>query len=378
MYPIRVLHVIGSMNCGGAETLIMNLFRKIDREKVMFDFLVHTSQKGIYDDEIGELGGKIYHIDKFLGKNIFSYYRYVNEFFKTHEEMKIVHGHIGSSASLYLYAAKRNGCVTIAHSHSTGNEKKSLHDMAYSVCSYPTRYIADFFFGCSSEAGRSRFGGRIVCGERYKNFANAIDTERFVFKKEKRAAIRNELGINDKFVIGTVGRISEAKNPLFTVEVFYEYNKINKNSVLLWVGDGELADYVRNKIKELSIDDRVIMLGQKTNVQDYLMGMDIFLFPSKWEGLPTSVIEAQASGINCLLSTAITKEVEITDLITWMALDNSTKEWANKIDKITPKKRDGRKEEIIKSGYDINTQARFAQDLYLTIYKNAKGKQYEY
>ena len=145
MKPIRVLHVIGSMNCGGAETLIMNLFRTIDKTKIVFDFLVNTEQEAYYDREINELGGKIYRIERFTGKNPIKYYKSVKAFFSSHPEIHIVHGHIGGSASLYLSAAKKYGCYTIAHSHSTGNGLKSLYDFVYSFYSECSESFVPFW-----------------------------------------------------------------------------------------------------------------------------------------------------------------------------------------------------------------------------------------
>ena len=364
MQQIRILHVIGMMNCGGAEMLIMNLYRSIDRNKIQFDFLVHSEEEGYFDKEIYNLGGRIHHISRFKGTNIISYYREAYEFFKKNKEYKIVHGHIGSCASLYLSAAKKCGCFTIAHSHSTGNGKKNLHDFFFNIFSYPTRYIADYFFGCSTEAGLMRYGRRIVNSNKYHNFSNAIDSERFMFSPIKRKYLREQLRIEDKMVIGTVGRITDAKNPLFIIEIMSEYIKHNPNAVFLWVGNGDMYDVVSQKIDEMKLGESMIIVGQKQNVEDYLMAMDLFLFPSKYEGLPTSVIEAQATGLPCLLSDTITREVEITNLIKWMSIEQSSVKWANAIDDVRIESRMSQINQVIKSGYDIHENSKVLTSFY--------------
>lgn len=364
MKQIRILHVIGIMNCGGAEMLIMNLYRSIDRDRIQYDFLVHSEEEGYFDKEIYSLGGRIHHICRFKGTNMISYYREAYEFFKKNNEYKIVHGHIGSCASLYLSAAKKCGCYTIAHSHSTGNGKKNLHDLCFNIFSYPTRYIADHFFGCSTEAGIRRYGRRIVKSNKYNNFSNAIDSERFVFSPIKRKHIREQLRLENKMVIGTVGRITDAKNPLFIVEIMSEYIKHHNNAVFLWVGNGDMFDVISQKVEEMKIGESMIIVGQKQNVEDYLMAMDIFLFPSKYEGLPTSVIEAQATGLHCLLSDTITREVEITNLIKWMSIEQSPEKWAITIDDVCIENRMSQQNEVVKHGYDIHENSKVLTSFY--------------
>ena len=212
--PIRVLQIIGIMNSAGAENMIMNLYRKIDRNRVQFDFLVHTEKKGFFDDEIASLGGKVYHIKRFNGLNPISYYKSVCEFFDEHPGYAAVHGHIGSCAAIYLYAAKRKGIFTIAHSHSALKDIRNFHDLFYRIYSYPTRYIADQLFGCSRAAGIARYGTKIVNTEKYMDFKNAIEIEKYIYNSEKRKRIRDEFGLSSTdIVIGTVGRITPPKKP---------------------------------------------------------------------------------------------------------------------------------------------------------------------
>ena len=157
MKKIRILHVLGSLNMGGAETLIMNLYRNIDRDKIQFDFVVHTNKIGLYEDEIKELGGKIYRIQRYKGINHFSYKKEWNNFFEEHKEYKIIHGHMRSTASIYLKIAKKYGRITIAHSHNTSNGH-GFSSLVKKILQYNIRNVSDYFMGCSYEANKRLFG----------------------------------------------------------------------------------------------------------------------------------------------------------------------------------------------------------------------------
>lgn len=356
--PIRVLHVLHVLNRGGAEAMIMNLYRRIDRNRVQFDFLVHSSEKGLFEDEIEALGGRIYRVSAFKGYNIIKYYNECYKFFRDHPEIKIVHGHLGSCAAYYLYAAKSNGKFTIAHSHSAGNIR-SLYDLAYKGFSYPTRWVADQLFGCSTEAGVARYGLRACRSSRYCNFNNAVDTLRFKFNQANRNSIREELKIaNDKIVIGTVGRITTQKNPMKIFSVFREIINQEPKALCLWVGTGELENKIKNLIKRDGLENRIILTGVRSDIPAVMSGMDAMIFPSLWEGLPVSVIESQMANLPCVLSTTISKETQISDLLHWMDLKEEDIRWASKALKIAKEHEDRRNEYTFNpqtTGYDIET-----------------------
>lgn len=367
-YPIRVLHVIGRMNVGGAETMVMNIYRKIDRTKVQFDFLVHSKEKGYYEDEIESLGGHIFRIKKFTGFNVLSYYMECNKFFRTHK-YPIVHGQIGSCASLYLMAAKRNGAFTIAHSHSALVQKRSLHDYAYSFFSYPTRFIADQLFGCSLQAGICRYGRKAVESGKYKTYYNGIDIKKYSFSQERRSNMRMTLGISDEnIVIVSVGRLSPQKNPLKIYDVFSSIVKQCEQAICLWIGTGELYEEYRNKVASAHLEDKIKLLGVRNDVADLLQAADCFLFPSLWEGLPISVVEAQASCLPCIISDAITSEVDITDLVKVLPLDLPSSRWAESCIDAAMAWKDNRyniSNQIKKAGYDIDDTTQWLTNFYL-------------
>lgn len=354
------------MHRGGAETMIMNLYRQIDRTKVQFDFAVHTNKKMDYDDEIIRLGGKIYSFPSFSGTNIIEYRRAWKSFFDEHNEYNVVHGHIGSSASIYLKIANNRGCYTIAHSHNTNSISKNLKNIIYPYFAYPTRFIADFFIGCSRMAGVDRFGEKVVSSkDKFAVLNNAIKTEHFVFSKEKRNLMRKELGIDNQLTIGHIGRFNKQKNHMFLLNIFKYISIENPNSVLLLVGDGELRSEIEDKIEQLGLSNNVVLTGVRSDIHDLLQAMDIFLFPSLYEGLPVTLIEAQASGLRCFISDSITNEVQITDLIKSISIDKSPMEWATEVLNNKSYVRYDTSKSIKSSGFDIKETAIWLEKFYL-------------
>lgn len=364
---IRILHVIGQMNRGGAESMIMNIYRKIDRIKIQFDFVVHTDSICDFDDEIKSLGGKIYNCPRFTGTNIVSYIKFWNEFFKEHKEYKIIHGHIGSSASIYLEIAKKNGLFTIAHSHSGGFDT-GIKGSMYRLFSYPTRFIADYFFACSESAGISRYGKRVVNNKTiFSVLKNAIDVNQYAFSEEIRYKKRKELDLENKFVIGHVGRFDKAKNQEYLVEIFKLIVKKNENAILILIGDGELKSHIFEKVKNYGLGDRVIFTGVRSDVNELLQAMDVFVFPSIYEGLPVTVIEAQAAGLPCLISDTITNEVCITALVQQLSIKQGIISWGEKIELLNGKIRSSFIDDIKQYGYDINTSVVNLEKFYFDI-----------
>nr|WP_295761721.1 glycosyltransferase family 1 protein [uncultured Intestinibacter sp.] len=364
--PIRVLHVIGKMNRAGAETMIMNIYRKIDRTKIQFDFMVHTEEKCDFDDEILSLGGRIYRVPRFKGSNILSYKRTWNNFFKEHKEYKIIHGHIGSSAAIYLKIAKKYGLYTIAHSHNT-EMGEGIKGMMYKIFSYPTRYIADYFFACSNLAGICRFGKDIVYKKNYLVLKNAIDSEKFIYNESIRKNKRKELGIEGKFVIGNVARFNIQKNHEYLIEIFKLVIQKNENAILMLVGDGERKELIIDKINKYKLGSKVIFTGVRDDVHDIMKAMDVFVFPSLYEGLPVTLIEAQAAGLPCLISDTITDEVCITPLVEKLPINKEPIVWAKKVDLLRNCKHEDFLEDIKNRGYDINTSVLNLEKFYLDI-----------
>ena len=322
MKPIRILHVLGGLDLGGAESFVMNLYRAIDKDVVQFDFVKHIEKKGAFEDEIIEQGGRIFKCPKYTGKNHFAYCRWWNEFLKNHKEYHIIHGHVRSTAALYLRIAEKYGITTIAHSHSTSNGS-GFSAFVKNIMQYPIRNIADYLLACSDEAGKWLYGKDIISKENYYTIPNGINLDKFAFDEKKRQTMRLKLNIKPSdFVLGHVGRMVVPKNHKFLVQLFSEYHKRNKKSKLLLVGDGELFEIIKNQCNKLGLSKDVIMPGNKINTEDYYQAMDLFVFPSLWEGLGIVAIEAQANGLPCLVSENVPKDVLLTNKIKALPLDS--------------------------------------------------------
>ena len=367
---IRVLHVLHGMDCGGAENMIMNLYRNIDREKVQFDFLVHTNKKCFFDDEIKSLGGNIYVVPYFNGINVIKYKKSIYNFFSQHRgEFVAVHGHVGSCAHIYLKLAKDAGIYTIAHSHSTKPTAITLKNILYRWFTFKVRRIADYFFGCSRASGCYRFGEKIVSGSNFSVLNNAIEVDKYTFDTTIRENVRKEYQLNDRLVIGNVGRFCIAKNHQYLLDIFNLIAQKLPDARLLLVGDGALRKEIENKADALGIRDKIIMTGVCSNVNELLQAMDCFVFPSLYEGLPVTVIEAQAAGLQCFISENITNEVCISGNVEQIPINVSPQVWADTVIGYFDSKmsRNDVSSEIANAGYDIKTTAAWLTKFYMNI-----------
>lgn len=366
---IRVLQVLGGLNLGGAETMVMNLYRAIDKSKIQFDFIIHLQSKQAYEDEVLAMGGKIYRFPAFNGRNLINQRNLWKKFFFEHKEYKILHSHVRSYASVYISIASKYGLITIIHSHSTSNGN-GFSGYVKNIMQYPLRFQADYLFACSEDAGKWLFGRKACQKNNFKVIHNAIDAKKFSFCSIKREEIRKKLRINDKFVIGHVGRMTKPKNHIFLLRTFCEISKIRKDAVLLLIGDGELRNAIEKEIKKLEIMEKVILLGNKNNTQDYYQAMDVFVFPSLWEGLGIVGIEAQDSGLPCVVSENIPMEIDLGEnLIHVMNLSDGEKKWAEAISNISVCSRYGRQDAVCRAGYDIEENAMLMEDFYIRIAK---------
>lgn len=359
---IRILHVLGGLDRGGAETMVMNLYRAIDKTQIQFDFITHTNLRQAYTEEIEKLGGRIYYFPKFKGINFFLLKSVWKNFFKDHPEYKILHSHVRSYASLYLPIAKNAGLKTIIHSHSTSNGK-GIGSVVKSIMQYPLRRQADCFFGCSKEAGSWLFGDKIVNSSKYHILQNAIDTEQYRFNPEIRKEYRKKLGLGDKNTFIHVGRFHPAKNHPFLLNIFSEIHKQDSNTVLLLAGDGELRPEIEKQIVSLNLQKDVVLLGSRSDVPKLLQAADFFLFPSVWEGLPVTVVEAQAVGLPCFVSANVTKEVHVSELVKYLPIDNGVDCWVNSINQTSIEKKDVI-DQIKNAGFDIRYTANELRNFY--------------
>lgn len=372
MYPnIRVLHMIGTLEIGGSQAFIMNIYRKIDRNKMQFDFIVDSPKYAYYVPEIKSMGGKIYYFPKFNGKNYIEIKKFWKDFLDKHKEYKVFHSHVRSYASIYLPIVKSYGIKTIIHSHNNSNGK-GFKALCKNLLQLPLRFQADYYMACSKEAGKWLFGKKVCMSKKFFVINNAIDANEFVFNYEKRKKIREELGINTEFVLGFLARVTEQKNPLFVIDVMVEVLKVISDAKLLFVGDGELLSKVKKKGIEKGIQKNIIFTGARTDVSDLLSSMDCYILPSLWEGLGISLIEAQASGLKCICSENIQDEAIISKLVTRYSLENGPKKWAECVCKLSEsKERPNMAENIKKAGFDINENTIKLQKFYEKLYEES-------
>lgn len=357
---IRVLQVVTYMGRGGLETMLMNYYRHIDRNKVQFDFLVHRDFEADYDQEIIKLGGKIYHVSRLVPWSR-SYRAELKNFFHEHPEYRIVHVHQDCLSSVVLQCAKECGVpVRIAHSHNSNQDKnwKYLIKLHY-MKRIP--YFATDLFACSKSAGKWMFGGNY-----FRILNNAIDTDCYRYSKSVDMDVREELELGNSIVIGHVGRFDPQKNHDFLIDIFCACTKLDSNMKLMLVGDGEGKEKIRQKVRDMNLQDKVIFTGVRSDVSRLMQAMNVFVFPSLYEGLPVTMIEAQASGLPCVISDYVSDEcIIIKDLVSSMPLEESPARWAEHILHQSSRKCENYIKKLQERGYDISTAAKKLESFYL-------------
>ncbi|MBQ7896609.1 MAG: glycosyltransferase family 1 protein [Oscillospiraceae bacterium] len=356
---LRVLHIVTHMGRGGLETMIMNYYRNIDRNKIQFDFLVHRDYESAYDKEILSLGGRIFHVPVL---NPFSpaYYRALDEFFSAHK-YDIVHSHLDCLSAYPLRSAKKHGVkIRIAHGHSSSQDKNLKYPIKY-VSRYAMPYFATHLFACGEKAGQWMFPRH-----NFTIMANALNTERFTYLPKKSKSIRENLGVDSKFVLGHVGRFNFPKNHPFLIDVFFSVQKLYPESVLLLIGDGDAEVAIRKKVNALGIQEKVLFMGELSDVSDMLQAMDVFVFPSLYEGLSLATVEAQAAGLPCIMSDQVPYECKMTENVEFLPLTASPETWSKHILKYLSYEKKNTYREICKAGFDINQNVKWLENFYLS------------
>lgn len=362
--PIRVLQVVTHMNRGGLETMLMNYYRHMDRNLVQFDFLVHRENRGDYDDEIESLGGQIHRLPRLVPWRG-SYKKALDGFFEAHPQYKIVHVHQDCLSSVILKAAKKRGIpVRIAHSHNSSQDKDLKYPIKLFYKQFIPKYATDLF-ACGQNAGKFMFGRKP-----FRILNNAIDTAAYCHNPEISRCVRQELGIEENaFVVGHVGRFSPPKNHSFLLDIFSDIVKQEPTARMLLVGDGTLRPAIEQKAASLGLTDKIICTGVRSDVPHLLQAMDVFVFPSLYEGLPVTMVEAQAAMLQCHISDTIPTECVITDLVYRHSLQAPPVQWATSIlstsrfyDRIATK-------DILLAGFDIKENAHWLEAFYLSQWK---------
>ncbi len=365
---IRVLHSVSNMDRAGIETMLMNYYRHIDREKVQFDFLCNKKKPGAYDDEVKELGGRIFHSPGLNPAKLPRYMKYMKNLFAEHPEYKIVEAHNGAFGVYALHGAKLgNVPVRIYHAHGaaiTNDWKKPLK----LICLKFLPGNMTHHYTCGIAAARCYFGDAIVEAGDYEFIPNAIEVSRFTYNESIRAHIRKEYNLEGRHVLGHVGRFMAQKNHTFLLDVFAEVVKKDPLATLVLLGDGELMDTIKEKASNLGISDKVIFVGNVGNANEWYQAFDMFILPSIWEGLPVVGVEAQAADLPCIFSDNITREIGLSNKASFIALDAPVEDWVKAIvDGFSMTDRTDRSKLIRDNNYDIELEAKKLQDRYLKL-----------
>lgn len=367
----KVLLFVDRLRVGGIQTLLVNLLEHFDLDRLQVDFLVLDD--GMHydlEDKVQALGATLYKLEGawiYKPQDYLPYCKKVKAFFAEHHDYDAVHLHSSSKNFFVLYYAKKYGIpVRIAHSHNTGFQSKSKAQILLgNVLKGPLKKSANYYFACSAYAGEWLFGKKAVEQGKVHVMPNGIDLDKFQYSEDTRTALRQELGVEGKTVIGNVGRFTPQKNHSVLIDIFEEIHRQNPDTVLLLAGIGELMDETKEKVKARGLEDCVQFLGFRTDVMNLTQAMDVFLMPSLYEGFPVTGIEAQAVGLPCAFSDTITREAKLIDQVAYISLEAPLAEWAEKTLALAGSCDRNACGKVLKErGFDINDIAQFLEGFY--------------
>lgn len=352
---MRILEVCCDLDGGGSDRYVFNYCTRI--KDIHFDYSAVDNRRGMLEPLLEEKGSSVYHVPQ-IKKGPIKYYQSVKRIMKN-GQYDAVHVHLGHKSFLALLAAKRIGIkVRIAHAHIAFVPENIAQKLIRRISTFITKLLITDYAACGVDAAKWVWGQEYNKGN-VTVINNAIETSKFSYSCEMREKIRESFGINDDVtVIGHVGRLSDQKNQLRLLEIFQEMMKIKSNIMLVLIGHGEMENEIKQKIRELGINEKVLLLGIRNDVQDLLNMMDVFVFPSKYEGLPFTLIETQCNGLRCICSDTVTSLVKVSDMITFMSLNDTSSEWAKEALELakmghSPSARDM----VVLAGYDIDEEA---------------------
>lgn len=360
--PIRILHIVGAMYPGGMENFIMNLYRNIDRTRFQFDFIVHQQKDKDYTEEIEKLGGRVYLLPRLTRKPFSNLHRIRRLVRENHYPMVIRHT-ANALVAPQLLAAKSAGAVTVCHSHNETDPQLRLHRIGQRLM----RRAADIRLACSEKAGHWMYGD-----QSFEVIHNAIDIPRFAYHESKAAKIREEFYLEGKHAYGNIANFIASKNHSYLLRIYREIIKLDPDAVCFCLGEGDLRPQIEEEIKELHLEKRVILTGIRGDVPDFMSALDVLVFPSRFEGLPLTLIEAQAAGLPSLISDTITGDVIVTEgIVQQLSIELDPKEWAERAVLLAKEQSDRTcpYESIAAAGYDIRQLVQWYQEF---IQKNIK------
>lgn len=375
MKRLRVLRIIGECKTGGTETIALNYYKNLNHNAISMDFLFYGDSLPRFDEALRENGDCVINVVDYT-QNLIGSIKGIRAAVKK-GNYDIVHAQLNALNFFPLLGAYLGGAkIRIAASHSTANLKYEFKKSIVKCLIRPTSgLLATNYAACSEYAGKWCFGKRALESGQIKIIHNAIDLDKFVYSDCTRKKVRDENGWSNKFVIGHAGRFTEQKNHKFMLNIFLEVKKKCPNAMLVFVGDGHLMEAIQEKAKEMGIIDSVQFLGVRFDVNELLQGMDVFLFPSLYEGLGNVITEAQAVGLRCVVSDAVPREVKLTELVDYVPLSENPDVWAEPIMRCSDDyERKSRHEDLVNAGYEIKSAARDLENYYISLCKgDGKG-----
>lgn len=361
--PKHILQALASLDRGGTETVVMEWYRSLDRDRFQFDFVVNTRDEPYqFEADISALGGRVFRIPRATPFNFLGYAWNWYRLLRDHPEWLLLHVHHIAPAPVYLAVAKSLGRTTWTHSHSAPTER-TLTGLFKAVSFRFLSPLSDRLFACSTLAAQITYGR--AC-QRAVVLPNPINVERFRYDPDARLRIREEAGISrDSFVVGHVGRFVELKNHSFLVQAFAALAQRRPEAMLMLVGDGALKDSISREAQMLGLQERVVFLGTRTDVGACLSAMDLFLLLSQFEGFPVSLIEAQASGLRCVVSDTVTTEAALLDEVLFLPLSDGPSGWAARMNSESPTTtREMAADRVKAAGYDAVAATARLSDMY--------------
>ena len=363
---IKVLHIVTSLAATGVPTLLHSYYKQMDRTKIQFDFVAIPSKvEHTYKEKFEELGSKVFYMPKAYKGRIPYLYKLIKQ-----ENYDIVHSHIELASAVYLTIAKFAGVkIRIAHAHMAF---LPYTKWVHKLLRFQLNAISTHKLGCSKKALEGLYGMK----ESKKGIVlhNAIDIDRFSYDEETRKTYRKNLGVEDKVVVGFVGRFTKQKNVFYLLDIFHEYVTLNSESVLMIAGDGELKEEFFQKAQEKNIAHKILYLGMRDDIPALMMAMDYMLFPSLWEGLGIVLIESQAAGLMTFTSkyTVPVEDTNVSEYIKYLDINESPQFWAKQMMETSyPYIKHSVKQDLVNHHYDIKKESNRLYEYYL---QNGGGK----
>lgn len=377
MERIKILVLITLMDRAGAETVMMNYLRKLNRDKFCVDFLINRQDRADYEDEIEALGGKVYRMSPMYPWKLAQYRKELRRFLMEHPEYKIIHSNLEERSYVPLRIAKKQGVpVRIAHAHSVP-KKRDIKMIVRKYFKMRVKSVATHRFSCGAGPAKWLYGSQ----DGVVIMKNAVEVDKFKKNQQIRENVRQDIGVEkDALLLGHVGRFSYEKNHEFLIDIFKNVNNIHPNSKLLLIGGGKPKSEVKKKekiikkVKKLGLEDKVIFLGIREDIDRLMQAMDVLVMPSITEGFPVTLMESQAAGLKSIVSTAVPKECNITGTIKYLSLKKGAKKWAEEIVAMKDVKLDAEvmNHKMKDAGYDVNDNIEWMENLFQEYESNAQ------